>query len=64
MANISAVFFDIFGLIAFVVLMFIGVKLLKKKSIHPLISGVIIAIASAGLIIDGFLVIRKYILGG
>ena len=55
----SAEFFDIFGFIGFLILLGIGISLIKinkKKAI------IIIAISLIGLIVDGYIVLTKFML--
>jgi hypothetical protein len=60
----SAAFFDIFGLVAFAILLYLGIKLLKIKSVPDWIGSLITAIAVMGLVVDGVIVFRTYIFGG
>ncbi len=56
-------FFDIFGLAAFTIILLIGIWILKAKNKVPNWIGIILMIiAILGLIIDGFIVIKTYIL--
>jgi len=57
-------FFDIFGLIVFSYLFIIGIWMLKGKKLPDWSGFVILLIAVLGLIVDGSIVIRKFILGG
>ena len=57
-------FFDIFGLIVFAFLFMVGLKMIQKKKLPNWTGVVILLIAIAGLIVDGFIVIKTYILGG
>ncbi len=52
--------FDVFGLIAFILLLTIGLKIRKKEKL----GWVIIFISCFGIIIDGYIVIKTYFLGG
>ncbi len=62
---VSAAFFDIFGFIAFIFLLIVGIWMLKSKRKLPKWIGIIILlIAILGIIIDGFIVIKTYIIGG
>ena len=59
---VDAAFFDIFGVIGFVILLWIGLKLSKYKLKHVKVIGyVITAIATVGLIVDIYNVLHKYI---
>ena len=62
---ISAEFFDIFGLIAFAFLVVIATWALKTKKKLPKWSTIIILkIGLLGLIAEGYVVIKTFILGG
>lgn len=53
-------FFDIFGLIGFAILLITGWTIRKRERFA---SFVIMIISIAGLIIDGYIVIKSYLLG-
>ena len=58
---ISAEFFDIFGFLGFLVILWIGTSLLKvakKRSILLIVIGLI------GAIVDGYIIVTKFILRG
>jgi len=55
-------FFDIFGLAIFVFLFIIGVLMIKKQKLPDWIGFIILLIAILGLIVDGSIVIKTYIL--
>ncbi len=58
-------FFDIFGLFVFAFLFIIGIWMLKSRQKLPNWAGfIILLIAILGLIVDGSIVIKTYILGG
>jgi len=53
-------FFDIFGIVTFIILLYIGVSLRKKEKV---LSKIVIAIGLLGLATDLYVVISKFILG-
>lgn len=57
---ISAEFFDIFGLVGFLILFYLGISIRKKVKKK---AWIIIAISILGIIVDGFIVINTYLLG-
>ena len=57
-------FFDIFGLAVFAFLFVVGVLMVKKQKLPEWVGFVILLIAILGLIVDGSIVIKTYILGG
>jgi len=59
---IQAEFFDIFGILVFAFLLFIGLKIVQKKKLPNWTGIVILLIAISGLIVDGIIVIKTYIL--
>ncbi|MBI5803405.1 hypothetical protein HY448_01845 [Candidatus Pacearchaeota archaeon] len=56
---VRAEFFDVFGFIGFLILLFIGISIVDIVKIEGLI---IIIISSVGLIVDGYIVVTKFIL--
>ena len=61
----NAEFFDIFGFMGFVIILIISIWMLKTKERVPKWTAVILLIiAMMGLIVDGFIVIKTYFLGG
>jgi hypothetical protein len=56
---ISAEFFDIFGFLAFLILLGTGISLLKKAKKHAII---VIVISIIGLLVDGYIVISTYLI--
>lgn len=56
---ISAEFFDIFGFIGFLILLTTGISIRKKVKNQSLI---IIVISVIGLIVDGYIVLKNFIL--
>ena len=62
---VSAEFFDIPGFIAFTILLIIGILMLKtKRKLPNWVAVIIIVISILGMVIDGFIVIKTYIIGG
>lgn len=59
---ISAEFMDIFGVIGFLIILFIGIKLKKRKKVNPLDYNLLIIIGLIGLIVDFTIVLSKFIL--
>ncbi|MBU3926153.1 hypothetical protein KJ763_03240 [Patescibacteria group bacterium] len=60
----NAEFFDIFGFIGFAILFFCATRILKSKDKSIRKYGVIILIISIiGLIVDGIIVTKTYIIG-
>ncbi|MBU2053176.1 MAG: hypothetical protein ABIJ14_02745 [Nanoarchaeota archaeon] len=57
-------FFDIFGLIVFIFLFIIGILMIHGKKLPDWTGFVILLIAILGLIVDGSIIIKKFILGG
>ena len=58
----KAEFFDIFGFVGFVILSYIGIGLIKYKR-HKNKGYIILIISLLGLIVDGYVVIKTYVLG-
>jgi len=58
---VSAAFFDIFEIIAFIILLYIGIKLKNNKNVKPLIYWIVIIIATLGLIVDLYIVFSIFI---
>ena len=58
---VAAEFFDIFGFVGFFILLVTGFLIRKKEKTA---SWIIIVISLIGLIVDGIMVIKTYILGG
>ena len=56
---VKAEFFDIFGFIGFVILLIIGISI---KNIIGTMAWIIIVISLIGLIVDGYVVLTKFIL--
>ena len=56
---VKAEFFDIFGFIAFFILLVIGILIRDKVQIE---AWIIIVISLIGLIVDGYIVLTKFIL--
>lgn len=62
---VSAEFFDIFGFIAFTFIIIVGAWMLRsKKKLPNWVGLVILLIGIVGAIVDGFIVIKTYIIGG
>ncbi len=60
----NPVFFDIFGLIVFTFLFITGISMLKSKEKMPdWVGFIILIIGVLGLIVDGVMVFKEYILG-
>jgi hypothetical protein len=60
---VEAAFFDIFGIFAFTILLYIGMKFSRYKLKHIKLGGyVLIIIATLGLIVDTYNVMHKYII--
>jgi len=57
----SAEFFDIFGIIVFAFLLFIGIKLKNQKKVKPWVYNSIIVIALLGLVVNLYIVFSKYV---
>ncbi|HIG94371.1 MAG: hypothetical protein QT05_C0004G0020 [archaeon GW2011_AR13] len=60
----SPEFFDIFGFVMFLYLIGLGIYMLKKNKKPEWISLTILEIGILGSIVDGFIVIKTFILGG
>jgi hypothetical protein len=57
-------FFDLFGLVVFAFLFWVGYKMLKsRKRLPDWVGFVILLIAILGIIVDGYIVIKTYIMG-
>lgn len=56
---VKAEFFDIFGFIGFVILLATGISVINTIGIK---AWIIIIISSIGLIVDGYVVLTKFIL--
>ncbi len=62
---VSTEFFDVFGFMAFIIIAIVGTWMLKSKERLPnWIGMVVLSIGILGIIIDGFIVIKTYIIGG
>ena len=62
---VNFAFFDIFGFLAFVMIIIIGILILKRyHKVPDWIGGLLLMIGIAGLLIDGMIVIKTYVLGG
>jgi hypothetical protein len=60
---VEAAFFDIFGIIVFIILLYMGMKLSKYKLRHIKIGGyLLIVIATLGLLVDLYNVIYTYLI--
>lgn len=60
----NAEFFDVFGFMGFIIILMISIWMLKSKDKLPNWAGVILlSIAILGIIIDGIIVIKTFILG-
>lgn len=60
---IDAYFFDIFGAIGFIIILYIGMKFSKYKLSHIKIGGyALIVIATIGLVVDLYNVMHKYLI--
>lgn len=60
---INPEFFDIFGLVGFLILLFSGIKVINSKDKSIKKYGLIITIISIlGIIIDGYVILRKFVL--
>jgi uncharacterized membrane protein YqjE len=60
---INLAFFDIFGIIIFIILLFIGIKFSKYKIKHIKTGGyILIIIGIIGLIVDLYNVISNYLI--
>jgi len=62
MILLEPAFYDLFGLIVFIFLIYLGVKGLKKQKIKPWMFKVILTIGILGLIVDFSMVMLKFIL--
>ena len=56
---VRAEFFDIFGFIGFLILLVIGISIMNIVKTEALI---IIVVSLTGLIVDGYIVLTKFIL--
>lgn len=56
---VSAEFFDIFRFVGFLILLITGISIMKKDKRVALI---IIIISSMGLIVDGYIVLKNFVL--
>ena len=62
---VSTAFFDIFGFFAFVAVLILGILILKSyKKVPDWIGSLLLIIGLAGMLVDGIIVIKTYILGG
>jgi|GEM_PF-2861046 len=62
MILLEPAFYDLFGLIVFIFLIYLGVKGLKKQKIKPWMFKVILTIGILGLIVDFSMVMLKFVL--
>jgi len=58
---VSAEFFDIFGIIAFAIILYIGIRLKRKRTVDKKISYILIAIGILGLFVDLSMVFSAFI---
>lgn len=58
---IPAQYFDIIGLFVWIVLFYIGMKVIKEKKLKSY-GYILILIAILGMIVDGYIVITNFIL--
>jgi len=58
----SAEFFDIFGFMGFVIILYIGMRLKKRKKAKIWVSNLLIIIGLLGLVIDAYFVIKTFII--
>lgn len=56
---VEAEFFDIFGFVGFLILLIMGISMVKKVGIK---AWIVIIISIIGLVIDGYIVLTKFIL--
>ena len=59
---INAEFFDIFGFFGFIYITLISILILKNKKLANWSKIILLIIGILGLIIDGFIIINKYIM--
>jgi len=60
---VEAAFFDIFGIFAFIILLYLGMMFSKYKLKHIKMGGyILIVIATLGLVVDLYNVMHKYII--
>lgn len=62
MILLEPAFYDFFGLIVFLFLIYLGIRGLKKQKIKPWMFKVILTIGILGLIVDFSMVMLKFIL--
>ena len=66
MANLSFLakpeFYDIFGLGVFTFILVIGVLIVKGRKMRKWVGWTLLAIGIAGILVDGFIVLTKFIL--
>ena len=61
---ISAEYFDIFGFVGFLILVIAGIWMLTSKKRVPFwMKLVILVIGITGLIVDGYIIIKNFIIG-
>jgi hypothetical protein len=61
---VFAEYFDIFGLLMFIFISVVGALIVKGKKMPVSIGGVLFLIGILGVIIDGYIVINTFIIGG
>lgn len=54
-------FYDIFGLVAFLIITLIAIRLIKRRKARLWISIILLIIGILGLIIDGYIVYTKFL---
>jgi uncharacterized membrane protein len=60
---VSAEFFDIFGFVGFLILLFIGLwMLISKKKLPRWPAIILLIIAILGIVIDGYIVFNTYLI--
>ncbi len=60
--NLNPAFFDILGFVGFLVLVATGIIIIKEKKFYSWAKWVILGIGLIGAIIDGFIIIKTYII--
>jgi len=59
---LSAEFMDIFGIIVFIIILYIGIRLKKRKKVKLWVCNLLIAIGIIGLLVDLYIVFSNFIL--
>ncbi len=61
MTLFSAAFFDIFGIVVFIIILYLGVRLKKKKKVKNWVANTLITVGILGLLVDLYAVFSTFV---